>query len=181
MNVLDAADVVNLALGALQVVLALVVLRHIGRFGRTFPWLAALMLFFLVRGIERIYTGVSDSERFGIVVDLLILLVVVLLIVGLDQTVSALRTARDEADLRRSEYDRALVDYRRLARHRLANPITAIRGSVTTLRELPDLDAETREALLRAVDEEAARLETIALDPEVASAEERGLDPQPRV
>lgn len=181
MNVLDAADVVNLALGALQVVLALVVLRHIGRFGRTFPWLAALMLFFLVRGTERIYTGVSDSERFGIVVDLLLLLVVVLLIVGLDQTVSALRAARDEADLRRSEYDRALVDYRRLARHRLANPITAIRGSVTTLRELPDLDAETREALLRAVDEEAARLETIALDPEVASAEERGLDPQPRV
>ncbi len=181
MGELDPADLVNLVLGGLEVVLALIVLRDIGRFGLTFPWLAALMLFFLVRGIERIYTGVSDSERFGIMADVLILLVVVLLIFGLDKTVTALRAARDEAELRRSEYDRALVDYRRLARHRLANPITAIRGSVTTLRELRDLDEATRDALLRAVDEEAARLETIALEPEVGSAEERGLDPRPRV
>lgn len=178
---LDADSVVNLALGILEIVLALVVLRGLGRFGRALPWLSVLLLFFAIRGVDRIYAALSDSERLGLVVDLALVAVVVALILTIDRTAAAIKTTEDDARLRREEYERALADYHRLARHRLANPITAIRGSIATLRDLPDLDAETQRRLLDAVELEAARLERIALDPELRSAEERGLDPQPNV
>jgi len=175
----DAANWINIAIGILQVVFALVVVRHIARFGRAFPWLMVLMAFFFVRGADRIYSGFTESERLGIAVDLVALACVVLLIFGIDKTVRALRASQDEAKLRSEEYERALADYRRLARHRLANPITAIRGSISTLRDIPDLDEETRRELLEAVDSQAQRLEQVALDPEVTSDEERTLRPTP--
>ena len=176
---IDTGDAVNIAIGILQVVFALVVVRHVARFGRSFPWLMVLVAFFFVRGTDRIYSGLSESERLGIAVDLVALACVVLLITGIDKTVRALRASQDEAALRTQEYERALADYRRLARHRLANPLTAIRGSISTLRDMPDLDDATRRQLLDTVNEEAERLERVALEPEISSAEERGLRPTP--
>jgi signal transduction histidine kinase len=176
---IDSGDAVNIAIGVLQVVFAFVVVRHIARFGRSFPWLLVLMAFFFVRGIDRIYSGISESERLGLAVDVVALACVVLLIAGIDKTVRALRASQDEAALRTDEYERALADYRRLARHRLANPITAIRGSISTLRDMPELDEATRRQLLDTVEAEAARLEQVALDPEIGSPEERGLRPTP--
>jgi signal transduction histidine kinase len=178
---LDAGDAINITLGILQVLFALVVVRHVARFGRAFPWLMVLMAFFFVRGTDRIYSGVAESERLGIAVDLVALACVILLILGLDKTVRALRASQDEAALRTEEYERALADYRRLARHRLANPITAIRGSIATLRDMPDLDRETRAQLLETIDAEARRLEQVALEPEAASDEERSLRPTPNL
>ncbi len=178
---MDGNDVVNLVLGLLELTLALVVAVYLGRVGRTFPWLALLIVFFLLRGSERIYAAFAESDRFGILTDIVLISVVVMLIAGLGRTSRALKATHDDAALRQEEYDRALSDYRTLARHRLANPITAIRGSIVTLRELPDLDAATQRTLLAAIDEEAERLERIALDPQIASAEERGLDPRPNV
>lgn len=177
----DAADVVNLVLGSVEVALAVVVLRHLARVGRAFPWLAALMAFFVLRGIDRIYAGLTESERLGIVVDAVLVVVVFLLLFGIDKTVNALKAAQDEATYRREEYARALADYKRLARHRLANPITAIQGSISTLKDMPDLDEETRRALLDAAEGEARRLQAVALDPDVLSDEERMLEPRPNV
>ncbi len=178
---LEASDWLNLVIGALELLLAAVVLRHVGPFGRAFPWLAALMIFFVVRGIDRIYAAFSDGRSLGIAVDLVLVAVLLLLIVGIDRTARALRAVGDEAKYRRDEYARALADYHRLARHRLANPLTAIRGSVETLIQMPDLDAETRRQLLEAVRDEARRLEKVALEPTVGREEERGLDPRPDV
>ena len=134
-----------------------------------------------MRNLNGIYAGVAESDQFGVATDVVLVAVVVLLIAELGRTAGALKATHDAAALRQEEYDRALKDYRRLARHRLANPLTAIRGSIATLRELPDLDDETRARLLEAMADEASRLEHIALDPEVLGEEERGLDPQPRL
>jgi signal transduction histidine kinase len=90
-------------------------------------------------------------------------------------------SGRPISALRSEEYARALADYRRLARHRLATPITAIRGSLATLRDIPDLDEATQRELLAAAEEQAERLQQVALDPEIAAAEERGLRPTPEV
>ena len=177
----DTSDAVNIAIGCLQVLFALVVVRHVARYGRSFPWLLVLIAFFFVRGIDRIYSGLSDSERLGLAVDVVALACVVLLIAGIDKTVRALRASQDEAALRTEEYERALADYRRLARHRLANPITAIRGSISTLRDMPELDEAARQQLLETADSEAERLQQVALDPEITSPEERGLSPQPKL
>ena len=176
-----AASWLNLAIGTLELALAGVVLRHIARFGRAFPWLAALMLFFLARGADRIYAAFTRDESLGIVIDAFLVAVLLLLIVGIDRTARALQAARDEATYRRDEYERALADYQRLARHRLANPLTAIRGSIETLRAMPELDSETRIELLDAVRDEARRLEEIALEPTIVGDEERSLDPRPDV
>ena len=90
----------------------------------------------------------------------------------------ALRFSLDEAAARASEYERALADYRRLARHRLANPLAVVRGGVTTLREL-ELEPAQRDEILRTVEEAALDLERVALDPQPRSPEEGDLRPRP--
>ena len=177
---LDVGSSLNLALGVIQLVLAALVLRNLGRFGRAFPWLTALMAFFALRGVDRLYVALADEEPvvFSAVLDGLLLVILVLLLVGLEGTVRGLRIAIDDAELRTVEYERALADYRTLARHRLANPLSAIRGGITTLREV-DVDPETRERLLAMIAEEARRLEQVALDPEPTRPEERALRPRP--
>lgn len=75
------------------------------------------------------------------------------------------------------EYRRALRDYTQLMRHRLANPLTTILSGIATLRELPDMDPDTREALLEMMADHAAELERVALYPVVQRPEESDLAP----
>ena len=178
---MDAYDVVNALLGVLYILLSLVLARYAVRLGRSFPWFALLVVLFFARGVDRVYAAFTDEQRLGILVDGILIAVLVALILGIDRTASALKTAHDDAAVREEEYRRALTDYRRLARHRLANPLAAIRGSIVTLRDVPELDAEERRQLLDALESEAIRLEKIALDPEVIGPEERGLDPRPNL
>lgn len=173
----------DLAVGALEAVLALVVLVQIGRVGRSVPWLGVLTLFFALRGADRIYTGVSGSEpaTTSWLLDVLLLVLLALLLSGMRRMLLGLKLARDEARFREEEYERASRDYRRLVRHRLANPITAILGSTQTLRDIPDLDELTRAELLATISREAERLAAVSTEPRPLSAEERTLRPMPRV
>lgn len=75
------------------------------------------------------------------------------------------------------EYRRALRDYTQLMRHRLANPLTTIVSGIATLRERPDMDPDTRNALLEMMAEHAAELERVALYPIVQRPEESNLVP----
>jgi signal transduction histidine kinase len=181
-NLLDGVlTAVSFAVGALELALALLALRHLARFGRGFPWLAALVAFFLLRSVDRIYVAFvgGGNYRVELLLDSVLLVVVALLALGLEKTVRALRLAEDTAQHRGQEYVRALRDYRRLSRHRLANPLSAIRGSIAALRDLPSLDQETRLALLNAAEEQVGRLEQIALEPVPRSKEEATLRPRP--
>jgi signal transduction histidine kinase len=177
---MDRSAVLSLVIGLLQVVLVIVVVRGLGRHARAFPWLVALTAFFALRGAMRIYAAFEGSapEALAVPVDILLIVVMGLLIVGLEQTARGLRLAEDEALYREEEYARALTDYRRLARHRLANPLTAIRTGISALRSL-DLDACQRKSVLEALERESRRLEKLTLDPQPISPEERGLKPRP--
>ncbi len=178
-----AGTTVPYAVGILQVALALVIGRRLGTLGRRFPWLGVLTIFFALRGVTRIAETAAGHriDALGEPVDVLLVVALVLLIVGFDRTIRGLLLAQDAARYREQEYERALADYRRLARHRLANPLTAIRGGVSALRTLPDLDDERRAELLAMIEREALRLEHIALDPATRTPEESTLHPQPRV
>lgn len=167
--------------GVLYILLSLILVRYAVLLGRSFPWFALLVVLFFTRGADRVYASFTDQQRLGILVDGILIMVVLALILGIDRTAAALKAAHDEAAVRREEYDRALGDYRRLARHRLANPLAAIRGSIVTLRDIPDLDEQSRRQLLDALETEARRLEHLALDPHELRPEERGLDPRPNV
>jgi hypothetical protein len=52
---MDRSAVLSLVIGFLQLVLVVVVVRELGRYARTFPWLVALTAFFALRGAMRIY------------------------------------------------------------------------------------------------------------------------------
>jgi signal transduction histidine kinase len=175
------ADYLNVVVGVLQLSLALLVMRHLGRFGRAFPWLAALMIYFALRGLDRIAVAFFDegAQVFDAATDVVLVVVIVLLIVGIERTVSGLKLALDSAELRESEYERALADYRILARHRLANPITAIVGGLATLRDMPELDRQAREEVLAGMEEAARELGQVSLDPRPEAPEERTLRPRP--
>ena len=177
---MDPTAVLSLLIGLLQVLLAVVAVRELGRYARAFAWLVALGLFFVLRGGMRIYAAFAGSvpETLAVGVDVLLLVVLALLIVGLDQTVRGLQLAENEALYREEEYARALTDYRRLARHRLATPLTVLRSGTTALRSL-DLDARQRVEVLDALEEASRKLEQVALEPEPMSPEERSLEPRP--
>jgi signal transduction histidine kinase len=178
---MSSSGVLSLLVGGLQAALVVVLLRHLGRYGRAFPWLVALMAFFGVRAAGRIYVAFAGEEPAALayVVDGLLVLVLLLLLVGIERMVAGLELAEEEAQFREREYARALRDYQTLARHRLATPITAIRGGVVTLKDVPTLDGVERLELLNMIEREALRLEQLALDPERLSDEERALQPQP--
>ncbi len=172
----------SLVIGLLQLALVVVVVRELGRYARALPWLLALCAFFALRALLRIYSGLEGSvpEPLALAVDVLLVLVLVLLVLGLEQTARGLRLVEDEALEREEEYARALTDYRRLARHRLANPLTAIRTGIGALRSL-DLDPAERRRVLEALERESRRLEEVVLDPQPVSPEERVLRPRPVV
>lgn len=178
---MDRNAVLSLVIGCLQLSLVAVVARQLGRYGRAFPWLIALSAFFALRGATRIYAAFDTSvpEPLAVSVDLVLLAVLVLLAFGLEQTARALEFAETEAVNREREYERALIDYRRLARHRLATPLTAIRTGIAALRSL-DPDATQRKEILETIEHESRRLEMVALDPDPNSPEESRLRPRPR-
>ena len=177
------ADVLSVTLASLEAVLALVVLRHLARFGRAFPWLSALMAFFLVRAADRYYVAFMGDEplAFSLLVDGLAVLLLTLLIFGFRRMVRGLLAVENEAAIKEAEYERALVDYRRLMRHRIANPLTALRGSIQSLKDLPDLSREEQAVLVNSVHEAVERLEHVALNPSALSKEEASLEGRPQL
>jgi signal transduction histidine kinase len=174
----------DLAIGGLEIILAATVLRQFWRFRRGFPWLVVLTSFFMLRGADRVagaFTG-DAARTFGFALDAVLLLVLVLLLFTIGRVVRGLEFAEDAALLRESEYRRALADYRRLVRHRLATPLTSILGSVRFLQELEPSELGLREQLLQTLEREAIRLKSVCLDPaDELKAEERDLRPRPNI
>ncbi len=92
-------EYLSLTVGLLEVALAVVVLRKLARFGRTFPWLVALVVFFAVRGGARVLSYASAEGERAVVLasDALVAAVLVLLIFQLPETVRRLSAAQDAA------------------------------------------------------------------------------------
>jgi hypothetical protein len=88
-------DALNLAIGCLEFVLAVVVVRHVWRFRRGFPWLIALTAFFLLRGVDRVLVAFAEKEPavLGVLVDALVLLILVLLVFAMERLVHGLELA----------------------------------------------------------------------------------------
>jgi len=99
--------------------------------------------------------------------------------VGLDTSGVVAREL--DAAVRAAEYQRALRDYSTLLRHRLATPLSSIRGAAETLRSHVDLDDATRRRLVDLIAEQGAELERLALEPDPLDASEESLRPRPDV
>lgn len=179
-----ASHLFDLGIAILELSLGAVVLVHLWRFRRGFPWLIALTAFFVLRGVDRLAVGVFAwaPDVLGGLLDPLIVLVLVLLLFSIERIVRDLELAEDSARLREHEYERALVDYQRLARHRLATPVTAILLSARALLELGPENARLRDEAADILEQSVVRLEHVSLDPGSELApDERTLSPSPLV
>ena len=163
-----AREILSFLLAALDLALAFVAIRRFAARGRAGVWSLPLIAFFVV-------------FLLGLLLDLLVVLLVIVFIVGFDRMGGALKALLEQARHREAAYADALIDYRALARHRLANPLTAILGSVQTLEQLPSLNGEIQRALLATIREQAQLLAGVTLEPRPESAEERDLQPIPEV
>jgi signal transduction histidine kinase len=136
----EVADVLTLAAGLLQLAIAALIVRNVFGRARVFPWLVALAIFFLLRGATRLAEAldVAGGSVAWAALDGAVVIVLVAIVVG-SEAISRLRLALEDAERTRDEYARALHDYRVLVRHRLATPITTIRGSASTLNDVRPL------------------------------------------
>lgn len=180
-NIVVGSQALGAAIGISYLWVALALARHARGSIRMFPWLIVLAAFFAIRGVDRLTETLAAVRPpfTSQLSDTLVLVTLVLLLFGLQRTVAGLRDAFEASDTRQVEYSRALTDYERLTRHRLANPLAALRGGIATLREVDGLSEEDRKRLLQMLEAEAIRLEKISLDPRRLSPEERNLRPLP--
>lgn len=95
----------------------------------------------------------------------------------LAEAAARLAEANDDSD----EYQRALYHYTQLIRHRMANPLQVICGTLSTLDDQPDLASDKRIELVAAANRQADVLARICLDPVPLTDVERVLDPEPHV
>ena len=86
----------------------------------------------------------------------------------------------EEAAHNAREYERARRDYEQLVRHRIANPLAVVQGVALTLRDHPELPADTRRSLVASLVAASDELVDVSLEPEQRSAEEHGLQAVPR-
>ena len=77
----------------------------------------------------------------------------------------------DAAPRARAEDDSTLHDYRVLVRHRIATPLTVIRGCAATLRDFPTSSREEVLQLVAAIEGATRELERVALDFQVLDVE----------
>lgn len=170
-------------MGAVEIALSVVLVVQVRRARLSSAWLWALTAFFLLRGADRLLFGAAGVQAAGasLALDLALLAVLVLLLLGVDQTLRAARVAHEAAQYREREYARAIDDYRHLIRHRIANPIAAIVGSALTVRDVENLDEPRRLELLDSIVAEALRMVDMSTEPQTESPEELPLQPLPRL
>jgi signal transduction histidine kinase len=157
---------------------------------RARPLAAPLLVlagFFVLRGMTRLATalGYTDSRiaqlDLGQLLDVLLIVALVAIMLTIERVLRGVADVEDSARMRADEYARAKRHYTQVVRHRMMNPIAAIRGSALTLRDAPRLEDSTRVELLDAIVGGCDQLEHVSLVPERRDELERDLDAVPRV
>ncbi len=178
-------DYINLLVAAVNVAVAVFLALEARRIGLPIPRLVlALVLFFVLTGAARVN---HPDPLFGYNASLAAafdgasLLVLAFLLVNVRRLARTAVATLDEARYRAHEYERARRDYRQLVRHRILNPVTAIRGCAYTLQTEAGADPELRDELVRAILDASRVLEQVTVEPDRRGPEERGLRPLPRV
>ncbi|MCW2955296.1 MAG: hypothetical protein JWO69_165 [Thermoleophilia bacterium] len=168
---------------AVAVALLVGVRVRVGRVG-ILTWLVAG--YFLVESVVSVNRAVTGgaADATGLGRELALELAGTLLMVAMLSRAShvgrVLRHVVDGARARAAEYERARRHYTVVVRHRIANPLTVIKGAAQTLEreQLPD---DVRHELRLAIIAAAEQLEAISLGPAPAGTEEHELDAVPDV
>jgi signal transduction histidine kinase len=163
-----AAAVLNLAVA---VFIAIEANRRRMGFARL---VLVLVLFFVARAVERLTEPEAPwgySDALDLVIDVALIILLVALVINARQFVLASRSA--------DEYTRAMHHYEQVVRHRMMNPLTAIRGGAQTLLADERLERDVQQSVLTTILEASKTLEEISLRPERRGSEEHELDALP--
>jgi signal transduction histidine kinase len=170
-----ALVVTGLSAAVLNLAVALFVAVEASRLRIGFARLVLLLvLFFAARAVERLTEPEAPwghSQLLDLVIDIALLVLLLALVVNARRFVLATR----EAD----EYTRAMRHYEQVVRHRMMNPLTAIRGGAQTLLADEQLDRDVRQRVLTTILDASQTLEEISLRPERRGSEEHELHALP--
>jgi signal transduction histidine kinase len=142
-----------------------------------------MMIFFALRAIDRVAAPdpfLGYDKNVDAVTDIALIVVLVLLARYARRLARASLATLDEARFRAEEYERARHDYALLVDHRLANPLTVIKGAALTIQAKPE-DPVLTEKLAGAIADAADVVANVSLSPQRQGVEEHELDAVPHV
>lgn len=184
---MDIDHGIELILGLLNGTVAAIILLRGRSSGRMAIPLMVLASFFTIRAFARMSAAfdVDDSSvvsvGVGQALDVLLVAALVGILVTIERVMRGVAAVEDAARYRKEEYERANRHYTQVVRHRMMNPIAAIRGAALTLRDRPEITDPTRGQLLDAIIDGCGELEQVSLVPERRDELERDLDAVPRI
>lgn len=184
MNVDALITWMNVVTAAVTLIVAVLVVWRARRLGLGYPRLVVVLaLFFGMWTIDRLVspgTPIGYRPFVDALADVAIIVLLAVLIRDASRLTNAIMSTVHEAEYRAVEYERAKRHYAQVVRHRIANPLTVIKGAALTL-EAGTVDAALRRELARAIVDSAALIEATSLAPEPAGREEHELDAMPHV
>lgn len=187
MRIVEVSLATALVLGFLNLVFVVVLVRITLRFGTRFPGIYLVPAYFLLRTVQHFWeyfdATVPSPSPIHVLTDLALICLAAYLVVTIGRTLGRLTSTLDETERVAREYRRALHDYERLVRHRLANPLTVISSGLETMDALGDAPAnhEHRTKVLETMRQASNDLQYVSLAPSPLRPEERELDPTPHV
>jgi signal transduction histidine kinase len=181
----DHSPIISALDGVVELTVAVVIVLGVrARLGRVAPLAWLVVSYFAIEALISFNRVFVLSDRDGTLSRVVILEVVgtaiiLLILANASRIASAIAFVVDEARYRAAEYERARYDYTQVVRHRIANPLTVIKGASQTL-DIGELSEEMRHALRLAIFEAAQQLEAISLEPTRQGDEEHEFDAVPR-
>jgi signal transduction histidine kinase len=181
----DHAPMISAVDGIVELSIAVLILLGVrSRLGRVAPIAWLIVSYFTIEALvsfNRVFAVTDQAGTLSRVVILEIIgtVIVVFMLSNASRIVDAIAFTVDEARYRAAEYTRARYDYTQVVRHRIANPLTVIKGAAHTL-DIGELDEEVRHTLRRAIIDAAQQLEEISLEPTRQGKEEYEFDAIPR-
>jgi signal transduction histidine kinase len=185
---MSGTQTIDLLLAALNLTVAVyVVVRSRSWLGRPSLPVLALGTYFLLRSVSRLIdvldpVATRRNLALDVGLDLMLATSLVVVLFTIEAVLRGLAAREDAARYRAAEYARARRHYTQVVRHRMMNPIQAIKGGAQTLQRTGHpVDPGVRDQLLQVIVDAASELETVSLVPERRDELERDLDAVPDV
>ena len=126
------------------------------RLGRFAPLALLAAAYFLIEALvsfNRAFVRIDLEGTLSrvLVLELVGTFIVACMLARASHVARAMATVLDDARHRAAEYERARRHYSQVVRHRIANPLTVIKGAAQTLDSAGTIDESTRHALRVAI------------------------------
>jgi signal transduction histidine kinase len=177
----DHSPIISAVDGVVELAVAILILLGVrARLGRIAPFAWLIVSYFLIEALVSFNRVFVLTDQQGTLARVVILemvgsVIILLILAYASRIAGAIAFVVDEARFRAAEYARARYDYTQVVRHRIANPLTIIKGASQTL-DIGELNEEMRHALRLAIYQAAQQLEEISLEPTRQGDEEHEFD-----